>query len=120
LYKNQKHAEFEWSVGPIPFEDGLGRDIALRFSTGLNSRSVFYTDANGRHMMRRERDYRPTWDLNVTEPIAGNYYPVTAAAVLRDEQDDAEFTVLTDRAQGRLKCEGFGSSKDACVPYMCI
>lgn len=25
------------------------------------------------------RNRRPTWDLNVTEPVAGNFYPVTSA-----------------------------------------
>ena len=24
------------------------------------------------------RDYRPTWKLNQTEPVAGNYYPVNS------------------------------------------
>jgi len=24
------------------------------------------------------RDYRPTWQLNQTEPVAGNYYPVNS------------------------------------------
>ncbi len=39
----------------------------------------FYTDSNGREMLRRTRDARPTWQLEVTEPVAGNFYPVTAA-----------------------------------------
>lgn len=26
----------------------------------------------------RRRNYRPTWKLNVTEPVAGNYYPVNS------------------------------------------
>lgn len=30
-------------------------------------------------MLRRVRNRRPTWDLNVTEPVAGNFYPVTSA-----------------------------------------
>ena len=28
------------------------------------------------------RNKRPTWDLNVTQPVAGNYYPVTSAAFM--------------------------------------
>ena len=35
---------------------------------------------NAREMQRRQRNFRPTWRLNVTEPIAGNYYPVTRSA----------------------------------------
>jgi hypothetical protein len=35
----------------------------------------------------------------VKEPIAGNFYPVTAAAALRDTAAAAEMFVVTDRAQ---------------------
>ena len=34
-------------------------------------------------MQERKLDYRPTWDLNVTEPVAGNYYPLTAAIAIK-------------------------------------
>ncbi len=34
-------------------------------------------------MQKRVRDKRPTWDLQVQEPIAGNYYPLTAAISLQ-------------------------------------
>lgn len=43
-------------------------------------------------------DYRPTWDLEVTEPVAGNYYPCTAAAFIKDQ--DAQLSVVVDRSQG--------------------
>jgi hypothetical protein len=33
-------------------------------------------------MQRRVRDSRPSWRLAVDEPIAGNFYPITAAAAL--------------------------------------
>ena len=48
----------------------------------VKSDATFYTDANGREMLRRVRDERPTWNLNVTQPVAGNYYPVTSAAFI--------------------------------------
>jgi hypothetical protein len=31
----------------------------------ISSGGVWYTDANGREMQLRRRDYRPTWDLKV-------------------------------------------------------
>lgn len=99
LHRDQKHVEFEWTVGPVPFKDGFGREIAVRYSSGLCSEDVFWTDANGRKMMPRRRNYRPTWNLNVTEPIAGNFYPVTAAAFIQDQQRGSRLTVLVDRAQ---------------------
>jgi hypothetical protein len=29
------------------------------------------------------QDYRPTWNLNVTEPVAGNYYPVNSRIFMK-------------------------------------
>ena len=53
-----------------------------RYLTHLKSGDTFHTDANGREMLPRRRNHRDTWPLNVTQPIAGNYYPVTAAAYI--------------------------------------
>ena len=50
--------------------------------------------------MKRVLDYQPTWDLNVTEPIAGNYYPVNTRATIVDSARGMQLTVLTDRSQG--------------------
>ena len=32
LHEGQSHVELEWTVGPIPFEDGLGREVVLQVS----------------------------------------------------------------------------------------
>lgn len=100
LRRGESHAELDWSVGPIPVRpfsanggDGsggaggaAGKEVISRFSApSLASGGAFYTDANGREFQRRVRNARPTWDLNVTQPVAGNYYPATAAAFVRDE-----------------------------------
>jgi hypothetical protein len=53
-----------------------GKEVVIRYASDLQSGDDVYTDANGREMLRRVRDRRPTWDLDVTEPTAGNYYPV--------------------------------------------
>ncbi len=55
----------------------------VRYKSNVTSRDTFYTDSNGREMLKRVRDYRPTWKLNVTEPISGNYYPLTASMYLK-------------------------------------
>ncbi|GBG77031.1 hypothetical protein CBR_g23357 [Chara braunii] len=98
IYKGKEHAEVEYTVGPIPIGDGLGKEVITRFSSDLASYGTFYTDSNGRDMLKRKINYRPTWDLNVTEPVAGNYYPVGAAIYLGNESSD--FSILTDRALG--------------------
>ena len=48
----------------------------VRYTSDINSGDKFLTDSNGRFMIERRRDYRPTWNLNLTEPVASNYFPV--------------------------------------------
>lgn len=93
------HVEVEWTVGPIPIDDKKGKEVVLRYASSLHSGATFYTDSNGREYLKRVRDFRPTWNLNVTEPVSGNYYPLTAGAYIQ-ESGKAELAVLTDRAQG--------------------
>lgn len=91
--------EFEYTVGPVPFKDGLGKEIISRFTTDIESKGLFYTDSNGRQMLRRQRDARPTWTLNLTQPVAANYFPVYTAISI-DDGSSKILTVLNDRAQG--------------------
>ena len=87
-------------VGPLSINSGEGREVISRFSTNLNADETLYTDANGQEMQKRIYNYRPTWKLNVTEPVAGNYYPLNALSYLQDMDDGRTFTVLTDRSEG--------------------
>nr|XP_054394463.1 lysosomal alpha-mannosidase isoform X7 [Pongo abelii] len=112
LYPGQRHLELEWSVGPIPVGDTWGKEVISRFDTPLETKGRFYTDSNGREILERRRDYRPTWKLNQTEPVAGNYYPVNtriyitvalphpAPPHLDGKDGNMQLTVLTDRSQG--------------------
>lgn len=77
-----------------------GIEVISRFKTNLTSDAIFYTDSNGRELLKRVRDFRPTWNLDLQEPIAGNYYPITSKILIRDEKNNLELAVLTDRAQG--------------------
>ena len=101
-YGTDQDVEFEWLVGPIPISDSIGKEIITSYScSDLKSSKTFYTDSNGRQMMRRERDYRPTWKLNETEPVSENYYPVNSRIALVDlETQFKQMTILTDRSQG--------------------
>ena len=98
LYSGQPHVELEYTVGPIPVDDGWGKEIITRFDTDINSNQSFYTDANGREMQERELNHRATWKLNVTEPVAGNYYPVNSRMYIKDVEK--QLTILTDRSLG--------------------
>jgi len=72
--------------------------VISRFSTSVQSGKTWYTDSNGREYQTRILNYRPTWNLTVNEPVAGNYYPVNAGIYIKDSQD--QFSILTDRSIG--------------------
>ncbi|XP_063233903.1 lysosomal alpha-mannosidase-like [Bacillus rossius redtenbacheri] len=98
IYKDEDFVEFEWQVGPIP--DNSGKEVISRFSTSLASQGEFRTDSNGRESLLRRRNHRPTWSVQLEEPVSGNYYPVTSVIALQDEGAGLRLAVLTDRAQG--------------------
>lgn len=110
LYKGSPYLEIEYTVGPIPVDDGRGKEIVTQYRSDIKSKGVFYTDSNGREFQKRVRSSRPTWNLTEHEPIAGNYYPVNAAIYIED--DRKSLGIVTDRSQG-------GSSlADGCVELM--
>jgi lysosomal alpha-mannosidase len=98
LYDEGDYVEVEWTVGPIPVNDNIGKEIILRYDTDIVSQSKFYTDANGREVLERTRDYRPTWNYTVVETVSGNYYPVNSRIWIKEPT--RQFTVLTDRSEG--------------------
>ncbi|CAF4671246.1 unnamed protein product [Rotaria sp. Silwood1] len=110
LYHGATSVELEWTVGPIPIHDNIGKEIVIRYNTNINSGSKYYTDANGREVLERIRDHRPTWPYFVDERISGNYYPINSRIWIRDH--DRQLTILTDRS------EGGGSMYDGSIEIM--
>jgi len=109
LYAGAKHLEIEWTVGPVPIDDALGKEVVSRFSTNVSSNGYFLTDSNGRDMLERRRcatkegafdfNCRPSVpSYNVTEPVAGNFYPINTAISISDGVH-ATVGVAVDRAQ---------------------
>ncbi|CAF4081263.1 unnamed protein product [Adineta steineri] len=98
LYAEGEDIEIEWTVGPIPIEDNIGKEIILRYDTDIKSQSKYYTDANGREVLQRIRNYRPTYNYTITEPVSGNYYPVNSRIWINETH--RQFTILTDRSEG--------------------
>lgn len=78
----------------------MGKEVIVKYSSDLKSDSTFYTDSNGRQMIKRVKDFRPTWNPILEESIAGNYYPVTNKIFLQEGETGERFSVLTDRSQG--------------------
>jgi hypothetical protein len=73
----------------------VGKEIIIRYNTDINSGEKYYTDANGREVLERIRDHRPTWHYVVDEPISGNYYPINSRIWIRDQ--DRQLTILTGK-----------------------
>ncbi len=93
VYDNVSTIELEWVIGPIPIDDNIGKEIIIRYDTNIESESKFYTDSNGREIVERIRDYRPTWNYSVLENVSGNYYPINSKIWIKDQQ--RQLTILT-------------------------
>ena len=76
-----------------------GHEVVSRFNTSIKSGGILLTDSNGREVLTRRRNYRPTWNFSNTEQVAGNYYPINSAAAITDSKE-SQLTVLVDRACG--------------------
>ncbi|KAF4397582.1 hypothetical protein G4B88_027322 [Cannabis sativa] len=98
LHKGREHVEVEYIVGPIPINDGTGKEVVTQLTSTVDNNKTFYTDSNGRDFIKRIRDYRADWDLKVNQPVAGNYYPINLGIYMQD--DKKEFSVLVDRSVG--------------------
>eukprot|EP01016_Furgasonia_blochmanni_P055610 TRINITY_DN933_c0_g2_i14.p1 TRINITY_DN933_c0_g2~~TRINITY_DN933_c0_g2_i14.p1 ORF type:complete len:629 (+),score=158.48 TRINITY_DN933_c0_g2_i14:164-2050(+) len=96
----RKGIEIETFVDSIDIWDFSGKEIILRVQSDIDNGKVFFTDANGMEMQKRVLNYRPTFKLDVREPVAGNYYPVDTAIQIIDQADQTTLTLLNDRAQG--------------------
>ncbi|CAI0456273.1 unnamed protein product [Linum tenue] len=99
-----------YQVGPVPIDDGIGKEVVTQITTSMKTNGTFYTDSNGRDFIKRIRDYRTDWNLEVTEPVAGNYYPLNLGIYAKD--DKKELSVLVDRALGG------GSIKDGQIELL--
>ncbi|XVF59795.1 hypothetical protein PTKIN_Ptkin07bG0304500 [Pterospermum kingtungense] len=98
IYKDREHAELEFTIGPIPLDDGVGKEVITQLTANMVTDKVFYTDSNGRDFLKRVRDFREDWNLTVTQPVAGNYYPINLGIYTLDKK--SELSVLVDRATG--------------------
>ena len=76
----------------------------------MTNEGTFYTDSNGRQLMERKLNHRPSYEINMTEPVAQNYFPVNSKMIVKDSA--TQLGVLTDRSQA-------GSSlSDGCLELM--
>ncbi|KAB1199804.1 Lysosomal alpha-mannosidase [Morella rubra] len=95
---HQQITPWIYQVGPIPVDDGVGKEVATQITTSMNTNKTFYTDSNGRDFIKRIRDHRTDWNLEVNQPVAGNYYPINLGIFMQDNR--TEFSILVDRSLG--------------------
>ncbi|KAJ4838393.1 hypothetical protein Tsubulata_017421, partial [Turnera subulata] len=80
---HQKVNSWIYQVGPIPIDDGIGKEVVTKVTTAMQTDKTFFTDSSGRDFLKRIRDYRKDWNLQVNQPVAGNYYPIVGKYYLR-------------------------------------
>lgn len=87
IYKDlAKGVEIESFVDSISIDNLKGKEIIMRVEVpSIQNKNTFYTDSMGMELQKRVLDYRSSWNLEVTEPIAGNYYPVLSTILIKDE-----------------------------------
>ena len=91
------HVEVEWTVGEVPVSDGWGKEVISTIDASASMKdtgAMLYTDSNGREFMPRARD------LETEEFVAGNYYPLSTSAYVKDEGLGVQMSVLVDRGEG--------------------
>ena len=98
LLPGQDTVELEWTVGPVPLNDNVSKEVFSRFRTDIKSGDKWRVDSNCYEITSRRLNHRDTFNLTVTEPIAGNV--VNVNSVIMVEDNERSFMVMNDRSQG--------------------
>uniref|UniRef100_A0A1A9UWS6 Glycosyl hydrolase family 38 C-terminal domain-containing protein n=1 Tax=Glossina austeni TaxID=7395 RepID=A0A1A9UWS6_GLOAU len=91
-------------LGPIPIDDDIGKEVITKFRSGISNGGIFYTDSNGREMIKRTQMGNKKLQTYKEENVP-IYYPVNGRLVLEEEGKGARMAVLNDRAQGGSSTE---------------
>ena len=81
-YEDQDYIEFDWTVGGIPINDKIGKEIITRFESNLKTDGQFVTDSNGRQSIHRK--YDPTKTGCEGKVITANWYPIYKQISVQD------------------------------------
>ncbi|GHP04865.1 hypothetical protein PPROV_000361700 [Pycnococcus provasolii] len=104
VYPDSDEVEVNYHVGPL-MEEGsadakfAGSEPSITYDTAgaVKSEGRMITDSNGYRAMPRERGTKPGYEP-ISEPAAGNYYPITAFASIAS--DTTALGVAVDRPCG--------------------
>lgn len=68
----------------VLFRDHVGKEVVNKITTNLSSKKEFFTDANGRQIVkRRVGNHGDSPKFNINEPVAANYYPINSHISIR-------------------------------------
>ena len=67
--------------------DKVGKDVIVDwyFLDGFDTGDKLYVDANGLQMIDKKLYFRKEFTYTTNNTISANYYPVTTAIAIRDE-----------------------------------
>ncbi|XP_038973744.1 alpha-mannosidase-like isoform X5 [Phoenix dactylifera] len=78
-------------------------EVHQQFNSWIYQVIRLYKDKEHAEIEYTVRDYREDWNLEVTQPIAGNYYPLNLGIYIADGK--SELSVLVDHAVGGSSIE---------------
>lgn len=50
-YINKEYSQCQ--VGPIPVDDGIGKEVVTQITSNIQNNKIFYTDSSGRDFIER-------------------------------------------------------------------
>jgi len=71
VWAGASHADVEYTVGPIPWDDGWGKEVVTTYTTNLTTDATWWTDSNGRDSVVRRRNYRSSYNYTVYQNVSG-------------------------------------------------
>ncbi|CAG9794567.1 unnamed protein product [Diatraea saccharalis] len=99
LYRGEEFLDVEWIIGPVPIGTDLGKEVVTVFTTNISNNGQFYTDSNGRQMIKRTC-WNESLGQQQKKPVPSCYYPVTSRICIHSLNSSVEMCVLPDRTQG--------------------
>jgi len=95
------------STNEIPIKNmRIGRDVVVDwyFLDDFDSGDKLYIDSNGLEMIPKQNFHRRDYNYKFNNTIGANYYPMTSAIAIRDENKSPDMQkqilIMNDRSQG--------------------
>ena len=102
--------KFDLELNGVNIDDGIGKDVAINWKFyDFEDGEQFWTDSNGLEMQKRIKDYRYSYNLDLSgnQNVSWNYYPINSAIAIRNvpknstnTMDGIQVTVMNERSQG--------------------